>query len=325
MKTNLEITNRDLSTYVYMYSYPEEERSLCTLEMRSFFGKDTDNKVLESSVEVDPTRSPFMRERIRVIFEEENFQDLLKQTETLDLDGATFKVNYVKNMALAKAEKEGFKKRRMVEKEIGLRFLEEADLHHPDRLFGVTNVNGRWVFGDYEKSEPVWLQHRKKPHEYSTALSTRVARAVANIAIPIPHDIKAIDPCCGIGTVLVEALSMGIDIVGSDRNRLIINGVRENIAYFGLEGEVNLADIRDITEHYDVAIVDLPYNLCSVISDEEQLEMLQSARRFADKLVVVTVEPIDEVLEAAGFMITDRAVAKKDLSGSFTREIIVCE
>ncbi|MGJ9458706.1 TRM11 family SAM-dependent methyltransferase [Oceanobacillus sp. CF4.6] len=325
MKTNLEFTNQDVSTYVYMYSYPEEERSLCALEMRAFFGKDTDNKVLESFVEVDPSRSPFMKERIRVIFEEENFQDLLKQAETLDLDGATFKVNYVKNSGLVKEEKEGYKRRRMVEKEIGMHVYGEADLHHADRLFGVTNVNGRWVFGDYAKSEPVWFQHQKKPHEYSTALNTRVARAVANIAIPIPHDIKAIDPCCGIGTVLVEALSMGIDIVGSDRNRLIINGVRENIEYFGLEGEVNLADIRDVTEHYDVAIIDLPYNLCSVISDEEQLEMLQSARRFANKLVVVTVEPIDEVLKAAGFMITDRAVAKKDISGLFTREVIVCE
>lgn len=325
METNLEFTNQDLSTYIYMYAYPEEERSLCALEMRSFFGKDTDNKVLESFVEVDPSRSPFMKERIRVIFEEENFEDLLKQAEMLDLDGATFKVIYVKNSGLVKEEKEGFERRRMVEKEIGLRIFGEADLHHADRLFGVTNVNGKWVFGDYAKSEPVWFQHKKKPHEYSTALNTRLARAVANIAIPITPGIKAIDPCCGIGTVLVEALSMGIDIVGSDRNPLIINGIRENIEHFGLEGEVNLADIREITEHYDVAIIDLPYNLCSVISDEEQLEMLQSARRFADKLVVVTVEPIDEVLEAAGFTIMDRAVAKKDLSGLFAREVIVCE
>lgn len=325
MKTNLEITNQDLSTYVYMFSYPEEEHSLCALEMRSFFGKDTDNKVLESFVEVDPSRSPFMKERIRVIFEEENFQDLLKQAETLNLGGATFKVNYVKNSGLVKEEKEGFERRRMVEKEVGLRILGEADFHHADRLFGVTNVNGKWVFGDYAKSESVWFQHQKKPHEYSTALNTRVARAVANIAIPIPSDIKAIDPCCGIGTVLVEALSMGIDIVGSDRNHLILNGVRENIEHFGLEGEVNLADIQEITEHYDVAIVDLPYNLCSVISDEEQLEMLQSARRFADKLVVVTVEPIDEFLETAGFTIVDRALAKKGVSGLFTREVIVCE
>ncbi|GAA3334615.1 hypothetical protein GCM10020331_103270 [Ectobacillus funiculus] len=74
----------------------------------------------------------------------------------------------------------------------------------------------------------------KKPHSYSTSLSTRVARAVANIAVPDPTGIKAIDPCCGIGTVLVEALSMGINIVGSDINPLVLPGARENIAHFWL-------------------------------------------------------------------------------------------
>ena len=88
-----------------------------------------------------------------------------------------------------------------------------------------------------------------------------------------------------------------------------------------LAAEINLADIRDITSHYDVAIIDLPYNLCSVITPEEQLEMLQSARWFANKVVVVTVEPIDEILLKAGFSIIDRAVAKK---GLFIREVIVC-
>jgi hypothetical protein len=49
--------------------------------------------------------------------------------------------------------------------------------------------------------------------------------------------------------------------------------------------------------------------------------MLQSARRFADKVVVVTVEQIDGILHEAGIVIVDRAVAKK---GVFTREVIVC-
>lgn len=312
--------NKGMS-YLYTYSYPEDERSLCALEMRSFFGEESHSSVLESDIKVDPSRSPFMKERIGVILEGESLQDLVKKVTNLQLNGATFKVIYVQNGDLPKTEKEGFKYRRKVEKEIGLQVSSEADFHHPDRLFGVVNVNGRWVFGDYVKSEPVWLRHQKKPHSYSTALNTRDARAIVNIAIPENKGIKAIDPCCGIGTVLVEARSMGIDIVGSDRNYLILDGARENIEYFGLTGEVNLADIRDITNQYDVAIIDLPYNLCSVITPAEQLEMLQSARRFAKKVVVVTVEPIDEVLIKANFSIIDRAVAKK---GLFIREVIVC-
>ncbi|WP_342434007.1 RNA methyltransferase [Neobacillus sp. FSL H8-0543] len=307
--------------YIYTYAYPEDEKSLCGLEMRSMFGVDTFSNILESKVEIDPSRSPFIKERIAVLFEENSLQKLLEKTATLQLSGATFKVIYVKNASLANADKEGYEIRRKIEREIGLHINGEADFQDPGRLFGVMNVNDRWIFGDYVKSEAVWYRHQKKPHGYSTALNTRVARAVVNIAIPNPSNIKAIDPCCGIGTVLVEARSMGIDIVGSDRNHLILPGARANIKHFGLTGEVDLADIRDITGQFDVGIIDLPYNLCSVITPEEQLEMLKSARRFAKKVVVVTVEPIDEILVKAGFTIVDRAVAKK---GLFTREVIVC-
>ncbi|WP_335384812.1 TRM11 family SAM-dependent methyltransferase [Neobacillus drentensis] len=291
------------------------------MEMRSLFGEVSQSNVMESFVKIDPSRSPFIKERITVIYKAESLDDLFIQVETLQLSGATFKVNYVKNSGQAKSEQAGFENRRAIERELGLHINGQADLRHPDRLFGVMNIDGSWVFGEYVKSESVWFRHQQKPNGYSTALSTRVARAVVNIAIPNPNGIKAIDPCCGIGTVLVEARSMGIDIVGSDRNQLILPGARENMIHFGLSGEINLADIRDITNHYDVAIIDLPYNLCSVISPEEQLEMLQSARRFAYKVVVVTVEPVDEILLKAGFSIIDRAVAKK---GLFIREVIVC-
>lgn len=309
-------------TYIYTYSCYEEERSLCALEMRSLFGSESQTSILESHVKIDPSRSPFIKERISVIYEGKSLQDLLKQVATLQVSGETFKVIYVKTSGPSKTEQEGFANRRAIEKEIGLQINGVADIRHPQRLFGVMVVNGRWVFGDYVKSEPVWFRHQQKPHSYSTALNTRVARAVVNIAIPNPSGIKAIDPCCGIGTVLVEALSMGIDIVGSDRNPLVLGGARENIAHFGLSGEVKLTDIRDITNQYDVAIIDLPYNLCSVITPEEQAGMLRSARRFAKKVVVITVEPIDDILINEGFVMMDRATVKKR---SFTREVIVCK
>jgi tRNA G10 N-methylase Trm11 len=313
--------NQELTTYIYTYAFSEDERSLCALEMRSFFGNVSQSIVLETFVKIDPTRSPFMKERISVIYESQSLEDLYKQVETLQMNGVTFKVIYVKNRDLPKNKQDEFEKRREIERKIGLHIKGKADLRHPDRLFGVMNVNEKWVFGEYVKSESVWFRHQQKPNDYSTALNTRVARAVVNIAIPNPTGIKAIDPCCGIGTVLVEARSMGIDMVGSDRNQLIIPGARENMMHFGLTGEINLEDMRDITNHYDVAIIDLPYNLCSVITPEEQLEMLQSARRFANKVVVVTVEPVDSLLIKAGFSIIDRAVAKK---GVFIREVIIC-
>ncbi|MDF0728175.1 RNA methyltransferase [Cytobacillus sp. S13-E01] len=311
--------NDNQIAYIYTYTCRKDERSLRDLEMRSFFGKDSKNNILECSLKIDPSRSPFMKERIDVIYEGNRLKDIFEKVEGLELSGATFKVVFVQNDTISKV---GFEERRTIEREIGLAINGEADLLKPDLMFAIMNVNGRWVFGNYLETEPIWLRHQRKPNDYSVALNTRVARSVANIAVPDPIGIQAIDPCCGIGTVLVEALSMGIDIVGSDINPLILPGVRENIAHFGLEGEVALRDIRNVTDNYDVAIIDLPYNLCSVITPQDQLEMFQSARRFAEKLVVITVEPIDSILVHAGFEIVDRGIAKK---ARFTREVIVCE
>ncbi|MGB3260010.1 TRM11 family SAM-dependent methyltransferase [Paenisporosarcina sp.] len=308
--------------FIYTYAYTGDEEALCHLEMRSFFEKDTKAKILKSSIEINPSRSPFMKERIQVIFEGDKLSDILKQVEVVNMLESTFKVIFVKINDLAATEKVEYKQKREIEREIGLIIEGEADVHRPDITFGLVPFEGRWYFGKYLKNEAVWLHHLKKPREYSTALSTRVARAVANIAVPNPEGVKAIDPCCGIGTVLVEALSMGIDIVGRDINPLVVLGSRENIAHFGLSGDVDLGPIAEVTSSYDATIIDMPYNLFTHATSEEQLSILKHARPFSKKLVVVTIETIDHMIEEAGFDIIDRCVAKK---GLFSREILVCQ
>lgn len=322
MKDNLDEFNVKPINYLYTYSCHEDELSLCRLEMRSLFGFDTQSSILESSLRIDPSRSPFIKERIDVLYKENTIEDIARQVKELHIGGPTFKVIFIKNDEVDEIEKVGFEERRSIEREIGLLIEGKVDLVNPERLFAIMKGKNGWIFGQYFKSEAIWLRHQTKPQQYSTALSTRVARAVVNIAVPNPLGIKAIDPCCGIGTVLIEALSMGIDIVGSDLNPLVLPGARENIAHFGFQTEVTLRDIRNVTGNYDVAIIDMPYNLCSVLSPEEQLEMLESARKFANKVVVVTIETIDSLLEKAGFMIIDCCVAKKS---GFTRQVIVCE
>jgi tRNA G10 N-methylase Trm11 len=306
-------------SYLYNYAFPEEEKSLCMLEMRSFFGKDSEAGIIEGSVEIDPSRSPFIRERMDVLFKGNDLQQIIARVKELELGDSTFKVRYVKAAGL---DKIAFEERRRIERETGLSVNGNPELENPDLVFGILEVKGTWYFGPLKTSDQVWLEHQQKPHSYSTALSTRVARAVANIAVPNPDGIKAIDPCCGIGTVVVEALSMGIDIDGSDNNPLILAGTRENIAHFGYSTDIKFLDLREVTGHYDVAIIDMPYNLCSVITPEEQLDMLQSTRGFAEKAVIVTIEPIDPMIREAGFEIIDRGIVKK---GNFTREVIVCK
>lgn len=311
----------DNKKYIYTYVRQTDEHDLCRLEMRAFFGFDSPSNVITSNVKIDPSRSPFMKERLEVLFSGNDLDEITKEASEF-VSHKTFKVTCLNSITLDTTAKLHHPERRSIERKIGEAIQGEADLLEPEVNFGFVLLKDVWHFGILQVSEPIWRFHMQKPHMYSTALSTRVARAVANIAVPHPEGIRAIDPCCGIGTVLVEARSMGIDMVGRDINPLVCLGSRKNLAHFGLEGEVVIGPISEVTTTYDAAIIDMPYNLFTHITAEGQQDILKDARRITSKLVVVTIEPMDHMITEAGFEIVDRCIAKK---GTFERQVVVCE
>jgi tRNA G10 N-methylase Trm11 len=310
----------NITNHLYTFACHEDEADLCHLELRTLFGEEPSNGYIESAHDIDPSRSPFIKQRVSLLFSGQNPTEIAQQVVGLELNGASFKVIYIE-LESGHALEHDFEQKRAIEREIGWNIRGKAEMRKPERVFGIMRSGQLWLFGECATNQAVWLKHQKKPQNYSTALNTRVARAVVNIAIPDPQGVKAVDPCCGIGTVLIEASSMDVEIAGYDLNPLAVIGARSNLAYFGLEASVTIGDIRTIDGSYDAAILDLPYNLCSVISSEEQLEMLRSARRFARRAVIVTTEAIDHLIINAGFEILDRCLVKK---GTFTRQIIVC-
>ena len=112
-----------------------------------------------------------------------------------------------------------------------------------------------------ESNESDWLSHNKKPFSYCNALKVNVSRALVNIAVGNNLTTRVIDPCCGIGTVLIEALSLGIDIKGYELNPYIGENAKRNLEYFGYEDIVTIDNMINIQDKFDVAIVDLPYGL----------------------------------------------------------------
>ncbi len=309
----------DEANYVYTYAFHEDEADLCGLEQRAWFGGGSMKTAawIESGLRLDPSRSPFMKQRLHIRYEGQTAEDIASQAEEMELSGATFKVIFIPADGT-----EDYDRRRELERLVGARVRGRAEMRTPALRFGLAKLPDRWVFGEIEEQEAVWLRHKDKPRPYSTALSTRVARAIVNIAVPRPEGVRAVDPCCGIGTVLIEALSMGIDIAGFDKNPLAVMGARENLRHFGYPDLVRIRDIHAQEGSYDVAILDLPYNLCSGLSDDEQLALLQSARRLAPRIVVIAMEPIGGQADRAGLRIADGCVIRK---GSFSRYVAVCE
>lgn len=307
--------------YIYTFVHHPDEYELCRMEMRAFFGKDTDVNYLFSETEIDPSRSPFIEERVTVLYAHKDLDELKEEITQLAVGEKTYKVICLNRRDMAANKKIEHTARQQLEREIGLLLDGEPDLDNPQCLFGLILLDGVWYFGLYTKSEAVWHKHKDKPQQYSTALNTRTARSIVNIAVPQTEHIKAIDPCCGIGTVLIEALSMGIDIEGRDINWHVCEGSRRNMAHFGLKGPVTNGSISEVVNHYDVAIIDLPYNVFTHASISEQTEILKHARRIADQVLVVTIDTIDQIIEEAGFEILDRCIAKKQ---HFLRQILLC-
>ena len=83
-------------------------------------------------------------------------------------------------------------------------------------------------------------------------------------------------------------------------------------------------DINKHQGHYDVAIIDIPYNLYTPITYQEQCAIIQSARRLCDKLVLVSYEQMDQEIKQAGFEIRNRILRKKTEFVKFGRYIYVC-
>lgn len=311
-----------INRFIYTFVHHPDEHELCRMEMRAFFGQDTQDNYIISTKNIDPSRSPFIQEQLEVWCEGSSLEDVANTAKNLSIQNGTFKVISLNRMEVGNTKKIRHADRRKIERQIGQSLIGVADLTNPDFIFGLILIDGRWYLGKYTKSESIWRQHLHKPSSYSTALSTRVARSIVNIAIPEVEGVRAIDPCCGIGTVVIEALSMGVDIVGRDLSPLVCCGARKNIAHFGYHTTITKGPIQDETGHYDVAIVDLPYNIYSHISKEQEFDIVKQARRIAHRVLFVSVDPIEESIKKAGFHILDRSVAKKS---TFERQVFLCE
>lgn len=319
-------------TYIYPYACHETERDLCKLELASLFefgtgredgncsDKGTDRgQYVESGKIIEPDRSPFIALRVDIGMKASTLEELLDRLDHLRLNGRSFKVMYLKCGTVR-----SYDEQRALERLVGSRIKGRAEMKTPDVLFGLLASDQGWQLGICRQGSRPWLEHKHKPSNYSTGLSATLARSLVNIAVPQPAGIQMIDPCCGMGNVLIEALSMGIDIVGVEINPLAVQGARKNLNYFGYgnPGLVTLGDMNDVLEHYDAAILDMPYNLCSVLPERDKLKMLMSLRRMSSRAVIVTTEEIEAWLPICGWQVKEYASVDK---GSFRRHVWLCE
>lgn len=295
--------------YIYRYTCHEQELSLCSLEIRQMLGVEPSwyqsTAVVDSALDISAQRSPYVKYRLQVLLSSDRYEGLLREAEAMT-PGEVYKLVALEEIRDGQASRLPYEQRRKMERELGTAIGGKVSLQQPRILLGIMRLEGEWLLGIYEPHAGLWQQYDRKPRHYSTALSTRVARAIVNIVLPTLDSASTLlDPCCGIGTVLIQACDQGVTSKGYDINPLAVVGARENIAAFNMNCSIGIADMRELQGGYAAAVLDLPYNHCSVLPEDERREMLQALSRLAAKAVIVSVEPIEQELQAVGATIID--------------------
>ena len=193
------------------------------------------------------------------------------------------------------------------------------DLHHPRVQLAVAGTDHGWFFGRLiSTGQSRWLAGIDRPIHFSSALPQRFSRALVNL-VAAPGD-SLIDPCCGIGTPLIEALEAGVLAFGADMNAKMLRGLAQNLEHLGLPLRLFRADARQLTGHFDSAILDLPYgrNLQADRTLYEQL--LRPLRLAARRIAVVSAAPLDSLLSELGYVVQRHVRVPK---GQLVRHVYV--
>jgi tRNA G10 N-methylase Trm11 len=195
-----------------------------------------------------------------------------------------------------------------------------------DRIkYGITCYKEQWYLGELVENDHIWKAHKYKPHAYSSALDSNIAKVLINLASQGDKTKRLIDPCCGVGTVLLEGLFAGYDIKGCEINSKVAEASRLNVIHYGYETEVINGDIKDIKGDYDAAIVDLPYGNFSEFNVEKRLEIIRQAMRISKRLILVSSKDIGDKLLEENLNILDCCKVYKTEKRDFVRYIWICE
>jgi len=294
---------------------------LCKLESKCIFNKQEEHKQLFSNVKIEPSRSAFIKRRLDVISFSTDYDILIDQIKRENIQTDGFKVEYL----ILEGDITRNTERLAKLKDVGFCINSYPDYHNPTVTYGICTYENIWYFGVLIKNNFAWQNHKQKPYSYSNSIKQNIAKAIVNIAVDSKQEVKLLDACCGVGTIMLEACFAGYEIDGCDISWKICKNARANLSHFNYVGEVHCSDIKNITKLYDAAIIDLPYNLFSAATEDNILHIIKSTSVITDRIVIVSTAEITNAISRAGLRVVNYCIVSKRGKANFTRRIWVCE
>lgn len=131
------------------------------------------------------------------------------------------------------------------------------DLDDPQHRFVVIPLAGEVLFCEVvAEADGAYRLHDAKPWSTSSSLDARFSRALVNL---VPSGQSILDPCCGAGSIVLEAASLGRAAFGLDWKPAMVGMTQQNLDHFGYAAKVVRADSRTHVQRADAIVTDLPY------------------------------------------------------------------
>lgn len=161
----------------------------------------------------------------------------------------------------------------------------KLDLDHPQTIVTVIISRNIYVGEQLALADREGMRKRRnqfRPYSLPITLSPNLSRVLLNMArVEKNHDI--LDPFCGTGGILLEAAMMGARVYGSDIDAKMIEGTKENFAFFKLAyRHLEVCDIENAYDQFpvmDAVITDPPYGRSTSTGGEKMEELY--GRMFA--------------------------------------------
>lgn len=307
--------------YIYSFNYDRHNNELCKLESRQLFEEEEKDKLLFSNIKVNPSISPFIKNRFEIILSAESYSSLLEKIQLKNIHAEEFKVEYL----ILENDNTSYKERLQKLRDIGYSIEGESNYYSPTIIYAICNYSNVWYFGILIKKNTDWQKHKKKPFSFSNSLSIDIAKTLVSIASKGNNSIKLLDACCGVGTVMLEACYAGFNIEGCDINWKACKHTRLNLAHYDYMSNVFRSDVKDLDEKYDAIIIDLPYNIYAYSDDLIISNIIESTAKLSNRIVIVSVEDISNFINKIEFKIIDSCNVGKSGKSKFARRIWVCE
>lgn len=283
-----------VSRFFHLVSAHETDLDMAQAEARALVGDEW----LSPRVAVAPHRavvshSAFLTVCGQLIWAGTDFEELLAELRAHPICAPGFRIDaekYPRGKGPA---------RQLLCKRIGDTFEGAPCLDAPRHRFFLVLDEGHYTFGRVlERNATDWNPRVYKPFSFTASLGPMLARVAVNLVARPGQSI--VDPCCGSGTIVTEAASIGVEAAGFDILRDMPARARGNARALGLSALFGVADVRTLAGEFDAVVTNLPYDVMTQIPDDFYREALGNLARLAPRAAFFAARDLSGVAGEAG-------------------------